>query len=89
MLAKKLLDRWNGEGVFQVQITAMDLRPSGNQLSFFDVLDEQRQCLNRALDQINERFGEFAVAPATLLQRSDMPNVIAPSWKPTGHRKTV
>ena len=89
MLAKKLLERWNGEGVFQVQITAMDLRPSGNQLSFFDVLDEQRQCLNRAMDQINERFGEFAVAPATLLQRSDMPNVIAPSWKPSGHRKTV
>ena len=89
MLAKKLLDRWKGEGVFQVQITALDLRPSGNQLSFFDVLDEQRQCLNRVRDQINERFGEFAVAPATLLQRSDMPNVIAPSWKPDGHRKTV
>jgi len=89
MLAKKLLDRWNGEGVFQVQITAIDLRPSGNQLSFFGVLDEQRQCLNRAMDQINERFGEFAVAPATLLQRSNMPNVIAPSWRPSGHRKTV
>ena len=89
MLAKKLLDRWNGEGVFQVQITAIDLRPSGNQLSFFGALDEQRQCLNRAMDQINERFGEFAVAPATLLQRSNMPNVIAPSWRPSGHRKTV
>ncbi|MGH1537608.1 MAG: DNA polymerase Y family protein [Gammaproteobacteria bacterium] len=89
LLAKQLLDRWSGEGVFQVQITALDLRPSGNQLSFFSVLDEQRQCLNRAIDQINERFGEFAIAPATLLQRSDMPNVIAPSWKPEGHRRTV
>ncbi len=89
LLARQLLNRWSGEGVFQVQITALDLRPSGNQLSFFDVLDEQRLCLNRAMDQINERFGEFAIAPGTLLQRSDMPNVIAPSWKPDGHRKTV
>ncbi len=89
LLAKKLLDCWNGEGVFQVQITAIDLRPSGKQLSFFDVLDEQRECLNQAMDKINERFGEFAIAPATLLERSDMPNVISPSWKPTGHRKTV
>jgi len=89
LLAKQLLEQWRGEGVFQVQITALDLRPSGNQLSFFNILDEQRECLNRALDQINERFGEFAIAPATLLERSDMPNVIAPSWKPVGHRKTV
>ena len=48
-----------------------------------------RRRWNRAMDQINERFGEFAVAPATLLQRTDMPNVIAPSWKPIGHRRAV
>ena len=89
ILTKKLLDHWNGEGVYQVQITAIELRPRGNQLSFFDVVDEQRQCLNRAIDEINKKFGEFAVAPATLLKRSDMPNVIAPSWKPDGHRRTV
>ena len=58
-------------------------------LSFFDVMDEDRQSLNRVMDKINERFGEFALAPATLLKRSDMPNVIAPSWKPDGHRRTV
>ena len=89
MLAQKLLDSWNGEGVFQVQITAIELRPRGNQLSFFDVIDEQRLRMNRVMDEINERFGEFTLAPATLLRRSDMPNVIAPSWKPAGHRRTV
>ena len=41
------------------------------------------------MHKINKRFGEFALAPATLLKRSDMPNVIAPSWKPDGHRRTV
>ena len=45
--------------------------------------------LNRALDLINERFGEFTIAPAKLLHRSDMPNVIAPAWKPYGHRQTI
>ena len=41
------------------------------------------------MDLINERFGEFKVAPAMLLNRSDMPNVIAPAWKPYGHRQTI
>ncbi len=88
-VAEQLLNRWRGEGVFQVQIIALELRPRGSQQSLFNVIDEQRHCLNKAIDQINERFGEFAIAPATLLNRSDMPNVISPSWKPTGHRKTV
>jgi DNA polymerase IV len=41
------------------------------------------------MDDINTRFGEFTLSPATLLNRSTMPNVIAPAWKPTGHRRTV
>jgi len=41
------------------------------------------------MDAINQRYGEFALAPARLLNRSDMPNVIAPAWKPHGHRRTV
>ncbi len=89
MVAEKILGVWKGEGVFQVQITALDLRPRGNQLSFFNIVDEQQQCLNQAMDQINERFGEFAITSATLLNRSEMPNVISPSWKPVGHRRTV
>jgi len=41
------------------------------------------------VDRINDRFGEFALAPARLLNRSDMPNVISPAWKPDGHRQTI
>jgi DNA polymerase-4 len=41
------------------------------------------------MDAINQRYGEFALTPARLLNRSSMPNVIAPAWKPFGHRKTV
>jgi hypothetical protein len=47
------------------------------------------RALNRfsAVDRINTRHGEFTVAPAILLERSTMPNVIAPAWRPQGHRQ--
>ncbi|MDZ4263862.1 MAG: hypothetical protein U1B30_16230 [Pseudomonadota bacterium] len=41
------------------------------------------------MDAINQRYGEFTVASGTLLNRSKMPNVIAPAWKPHGHRQTI
>jgi DNA polymerase-4 len=41
------------------------------------------------MDAVNQRFGQFALAPARLLERSAMPDVIAPAWKPFGHRRSV
>lgn len=81
--------RWQGEAVIQVQITATHLRNSSGQLELFTP-DEVR-ALNRfdAIDRINRKYGEFAVAPATLLDRSSMPNVIAPAWRPDGHRQHI
>lgn len=89
-LANDLLNHyWQGQGCFQVQITALDPKDQGNQLSLFSKKDIKREQINLAMDRINERYGEFTLAPANLLHRSDMPNVIAPAWKPDGHRKTV
>ncbi len=51
--------------------------------------DTTRQQLNCAMDSINERYGELTLSPARLLNRSDMPNVIAPAWKPDGLRQTI
>jgi DNA polymerase-4 len=59
------------------------------QQSLFDLSGTRRMALNSVQDQINGRYGEFAIAPAALLKRSQMPNVIAPSWKPEGVRETV
>jgi DNA polymerase-4 len=80
---------WHGEPVSQVQVTARDPRPVNNQLALFEVHDEHHEVLNQVMDQINQRYGEFTLAPARLLGRSAMPNVIAPSWKPSGHRQFV
>lgn len=84
-----LKEHWQGQGIFQVQLTALDPTPVGGQMDLFVTSSQTRATLNHALDQINSRYGEFAIAPAWLLERSDMPNVIAPAWKPFGHRKTI
>lgn len=84
-----LSQRWQGEPVCQIQVTALDPSSQGLQLDFLIHPDEGREQLNRAVDAINDRFGEFTIAPAPLLFRSTMPNVIAPAWKPKGHRQTI
>jgi DNA polymerase-4 len=89
-LGVTLVDRrWQGQGIYQIQITALDPRPAGEQLQLFAADQERRDRLNRARDTINRCYGEFAIAPARLLRRSSMPNVIAPAWKPGGHRETI
>ncbi len=89
-LCRRVMDEaWTGQGVHQVQVTALDPVPEGNQLELFDALDEEQREVNAVMDEINRRYGEFALAPARLLRRSSMPNVIAPAWKPHGHRQTI
>ncbi len=89
-LGKKILrNYWQGEGVHQVQVTALDPQPAAVQLELFADPQPDHRGSNRVMDAINQRYGEFALTPARLLNRSSMPNVIAPAWKPFGHRKTV
>jgi len=86
---RMLASQWHGEGVFQVQVTALDPRETGVQLDLFSEPPEQQRRINRVKDAINQKYGEFTLTPAVLLNRSDMPNVIAPAWKPFGHRETI
>ena len=84
-----LAQRWQGEPVCQIQVTALDPSSDGLQLDLFVAPDKRREQVNQVLDDINDRFGEFTIAPVPLLFRSAMPNVIAPAWKPDGHRQTI
>ena len=70
---------WQGESVNQIQVTALDPRPSDMQMDLFCTAEENklRQQLNTAMDNINERYGELTLSPARLLNRSEMPNVIS------------
>ncbi|HAJ92273.1 MAG TPA: DNA polymerase IV [Gammaproteobacteria bacterium] len=89
-LCRSVIDKvWQGQGIYQVQVTALDPVDSGSQLELFDVMDNTQDDVNAVMDAVNRRYGEFALAPARLLNRSSMPNVIAPAWKPFGHRQTI
>ncbi|MCG8082108.1 MAG: hypothetical protein JAY73_13950 [Candidatus Thiodiazotropha taylori] len=84
-----LNNHWAGEGCFQVQVTALDPKPTGYQRDLLKPAQQQRERLDQAMDEVNQRYGEFTLAPTRLLGRSKMPNVIAPAWKPFGHRETI
>lgn len=81
---------WSGQEARQVQITALNPTECRQQDLFLDNTQQlKREKINQAVDMINDRYGEFTVAPMPVIGRSEMPNVIAPAWKPTGHRKTI
>jgi DNA polymerase-4 len=89
-LCRRVIDEtWRGQGVHQVQVTALNPVNAGCQLELFNATDSTRDEVNAAMDAVNRRYGELALAPARLLNRSSMPNVIAPAWKPFGHRQTI
>jgi len=89
-LCGQVLDEcWRGEGVHGVQVTALDPVPAGQQIEMFADDRHRQDRVNRVMDAVNRRYGEFALAPAQLLNRSTMPNVIAPAWKPYGHRQFI
>jgi len=81
--------KWNSEGVFQVHVAALDPRAANGQQDLFVLADPSREKLHQAIDNINHRYGEFTLCNAPLINRSSMPNVIAPAWKPNGHRDTL
>lgn len=78
-----------GHPITHVQVTALDPQPVMIQEDLFVATDYRRRELNKTIDVINERFGEFQIAPAPLLNRSPTPNVISQAWKPIGHRQTL
>lgn len=87
-----IADYWQGEGVHGVQVTALDPMPAQQQMEMFvddPVKENKQQHINAVMDAVNMRYGEFTLAPAQLLNRSSMPNVIAPAWKPYGHRQFI
>lgn len=86
---KVLFTFWHGEGIHQVQVTATDPQPVNGQLELFDAEQANTAPHHFIMDSVNQRYGEFCLAPARLLNRSTMPNVIAPAWKPSGHRQTI
>lgn len=88
---KKLFDDYPNPGfISQIQVTALNPISDHQQLSLFDTQESQKtELLNSTIDSINNKFGDFTIARASLLNRTKMPNVIAPAWRPEGVRKSI
>ncbi len=87
-LGKALLTtQWHGQGLCQLQVTALDPHPQQLQQELFD--NPTINKIDQTIDQINARFGDFSITSATLLSRSEMHDVIAPAWRPNGERRSV
>ena len=71
------------------KINSSDIVFIEKQIDLFNKDNNKYRQLNKTIDCINERYGEFTLASANLLNRTDMPNVISPAWKPYGHRQTI
>ncbi|HEV2321439.1 MAG TPA: DNA polymerase IV [Gammaproteobacteria bacterium] len=87
--ADLLARRWQGEGVNQVAVQALEPAPKGKQQDLFDAAPERQGELNDVMDRINAKYGRWTLMPARMLNRSATPDVISPSWKPSGHRQTI
>lgn len=85
-ICKELIEkRWTNEVISHVHITALDPEPLGGQMDMFfspTKEDARREHENQVIDAINDKYGEFAVCSAPLVNRTKMPNVISPAWKP-------
>jgi len=92
-LGKNLLDKvWHGEGIYQVQVTALDpQQPYIQKDLFIDYTTlHHRENLYKTIDEINTKYGNYTMMPAPLLHRAtNMNNVISPAWKPKGHRQSI
>tara|TARA_Y100000590_G_scaffold169037_1_gene193481 strand:+ start:164727 stop:165920 length:1194 start_codon:yes stop_codon:yes gene_type:complete len=75
-------------GVFQVQVTAVNPKACNTQKDLFDDVIHQR-ILDSTIDKLNEKFGRLVVIPARLNTYQESPDVISPSWRPSGHRKSL
>ena len=76
-------------GIYQIQVTATNPIQKNIQADLFGKQPEHSNYL-KVVDNINRRFGKDIIRPARL--RSDVydsPDVIAPAWRPNGHRKSV
>jgi DNA polymerase IV len=69
-----------------VGVSVSDLVCDPMQVSLFED-DRVKQAVTSAMDEVNDRFGEFTVTWGTLISRYNHKGVIAPAWRPTGVKR--
>lgn len=61
------------------------LAKDGGQMSLFQETGrEKKASLARAVDAVNDKFGEHTITLASAITREEGPGVISPAWRPSG-----
>jgi DNA polymerase IV len=70
-------------------ISLSSLGKEGNQMALFQDPDrEKRAAMTKAMDTVNDKFGEHAITFASTIREEKDHKVISPAWRPSGVRKS-
>jgi DNA polymerase-4 len=70
-------------------ITLSSLGKDGSQMSLFqDPEQDKRAAMAKAMDAVNDKFGECSITFASTIGKEEDHNVISPAWRPSGVRKS-
>ena len=87
MLIENLYIKKNG--IYQVQVTAIHLRPINFQKDLFNDSKNHTNSIDHIIDDVNNKFGNLTIRPARLSKKLQAPDVISPSWRPKGGKKSL
>lgn len=73
------------DSVRLIGVTLSHLESENGQMILFKDREKEKSVL-RAVDEINDREGEFMITWASYLRRKEPPAVISPAWRPSGIR---
>jgi DNA polymerase-4 len=77
----KLVDKVRLIGVSLSQL----MRDNEDQMTLFNN-DAKAKSMLKAVDSLNDKYGDFTVTWASYLKTAAPPNIISPAWKPSGVR---
>ena len=57
-------------------------------LLFQETNQKKKNALTKAVDTVNDKFGEHTVTLASTITQENGPGVISPAWRPSGVRNS-
>ncbi|MHB8110136.1 MAG: DNA polymerase IV [Syntrophorhabdaceae bacterium] len=68
-------------------ISLSDFAENAKQMDLFqEKHGEKRAALSKAIDAVNDKYGDHTLIPASIITEDDSPGVISPAWRPSGPR---
>jgi DNA polymerase IV len=73
--------------LFGISLSALG-KDDEQMLLFQDAERERKAALTKAMDSVNDKFGEHTIVQASTITQEEGPGVISPSWRPSGVRNS-